>query len=258
LFSVQQRKLKEFRMTILEYAKKAIYPANDFGLDNEKNRKAWLAKVLGKLPQSTKLLDAGAGELGNKKYCTHIEYVSQDICQYDGKGDGQGMHTKAWDTSKIDIVSDITEIPVSDGSFDAVLCSEVMEHLSDPNAALIEFKRILKKGGVLIITAPFNSLTHFAPYHFATGFNSYYFNHYLSKLDFEIVEITANGNFFSYVAQELFRVPQMAEEYTGKRLGIIKKILLLICIRMLAKISSNDKESSKVLCYGYHVIARKK
>src|SRR3546814_3576831 len=58
-----------------------------------------------------------AGELQYKRFCTHLNYVSQDFAQYDGKGDGHGLQTDNWDNSLIDIVSDITEIPVANESF---------------------------------------------------------------------------------------------------------------------------------------------
>lgn len=55
---------------------------------NEANRQAWLAKTLRGLPAGARLLDAGAGELKNQLYCEHLNYVSQDFCQYQGAGGG--------------------------------------------------------------------------------------------------------------------------------------------------------------------------
>ena len=77
----------------------------------------------------------------------------------------EGLQTGEWDTSRIDLVSDITEIPAPDASFDAILCSEVLEHIPEPTHALDEFMRLLRPGGTLILSAPFASLVHFAPYH---------------------------------------------------------------------------------------------
>ncbi len=108
------------------------------------------------------------------------------------------MQTGTWDNSKIDIVSDITSIPRPDQSYDAIMCTEVFEHIPDPKAALLEFNRLLKKGGYLLMTAPFSSLTHFAPYHFATGFNRYFYEHHLGNLGFEILDLQMNGNFLKW------------------------------------------------------------
>lgn len=117
------------------------------GADNELVRDLWLRKVLAEIPQGKRILDAGAGELANKKYCQHLDYVSQDICQYEGTGDSRGLQMSTWDTSQIDIVCDIEDIPEESESFDAILCSEVLEHLSNPVNALNELNRLLRGGG---------------------------------------------------------------------------------------------------------------
>jgi len=155
-----------------------------FGRDNETNRLSWLEKTLKFVPEGFRLLDAGAGELKNKVFCKHLIYVSQDICQYEGTGDGVALQTGQWDTTQIDLVSDITAIPVPDESFDAVLCTEVFEHVPDPLAALQELARLVKPGGSIILTAPFCSLTHFAPYHYATGLSRYWYERHLLELGF--------------------------------------------------------------------------
>ena len=133
-----------------------------------------MKKTLADIPSGSRILDAGAGELRKKPLCDHLEYVSQDLCQYDGKGDGLRLQKGQWDKTRIDLVCDINAIPEPDASFDAILCSEVLEHIPDPLKALDEFSRLLKPAGKLILTAPFSSLVHFAPQHFCTGFSRYW------------------------------------------------------------------------------------
>lgn len=59
-------------------------------------------------------------------------------------------------------VSDMA--PVADTSYDTVLCSEVLEHLADPAAALREINRVLKPGGKLILSVPFLGRLHEEPH----------------------------------------------------------------------------------------------
>jgi len=62
------------------------------------------------------------------------------------------------------------------------MCIEVIEHVEDPQLVFKEFSRLLKKDGVLILTAPFNSLTHYSPYHYATGFSKFYYQKKFAKI----------------------------------------------------------------------------
>jgi SAM-dependent methyltransferase len=231
----------------------------DIGLNNEKNRRTWLAARLAALPKGIRILDAGAGELANRPLCAHLDYVSQDFGQYDGKGDGAGMQVGRWDTSKIDIVCDVVAIPEPDASFEAILCSEVLEHVPDPLLAVKEFSRLLKPGGILILTAPFCSLTHFAPYHFSTGFSSYWYDHHLKANGFEILEMTPNGNWFHCLAQELWRLPKMAGTYSWRPGGWLALVFAVPVLLMLAILAGRrDRGSSELLAYGWHVLARRR
>lgn len=227
------------------------------GTDNLSNREKWLEDILKKIPKGLKILDAGAGELQYKKYCTHLQYISQDFAQYNGKGDGCGLQTGEWDSTNLDIVSDITAIPVDDCSFDAIMSIEVFEHLPEPVKAIKEFQRLLKPGGYLVITAPFCSLTHFAPYHYYSGFNKYFYEKHLSESGFEIIEISPNGNYFSYLAQEIRRIPSCASKYSDTTISRFYKYIIKILLHMLEKVEGKSSDSSELLCFGYNVFAKK-
>lgn len=230
------------------------------GKTNQKNREEWLEKTLKRIPSGKKILDAGAGELRYKKFCSHLKYVSQDFGQYNGKGNTEGLQTKTYDNSKLDIVSDIINIPVKNNSFDVVMCIEVFEHIPEPVKAIKEFSRILKPKGKLIITAPFCSLTHMAPYYFANGYSKYWYEKILRENNFIIDEISFNGNYFEYLAQEIRRIPSVAKKYSKFNLfeNIISRIASTIILRRLSKLSRNNKNSEELLCFGLNILATKK
>ncbi len=235
---------------------------NTVGLGNENWREEWIGKMLSRMPAGARMLDAGAGEQPYKKYCLHLQYVSQDFAQYDGQGDRSGLQTGAWDRSGLDIIGDVAAIPEPDGSFDVILCSEVFEHIPHPIEALQEFARLLKPGGQLILTAPFCSMTHFAPYHFYTGFTRYFYEHYLPKFGFEIAEQQMSGSYFHYIAQEIRRLPEIGTRYGGRRSRSWESIVLRSASRLLlsvlAKFAARDTSSQELLYYGTHVLAVKK
>jgi SAM-dependent methyltransferase len=228
------------------------------GQNNESNRVKWIEATLQKQPAGLKILDAGAGEKQFKRFCSHLDYYSQDFGKYDGKGDGTALQMGSWDQSDLDYVSDITDIPVENDSFDLVLCTEVFEHLPDPVKALNELARIVKPGGKIIITAPFNSLTHFSPYHFSSGFNRFFYEHHFARLGFQLLECTANGNYFEYLAQELRRIAFVAKNYSYPLNRHIIKPFIGVLLIFLSFLSKHDRGSESLLCFGYHVIAQKK
>jgi ubiquinone/menaquinone biosynthesis C-methylase UbiE len=226
------------------------------GTTNEAERVKWIESTLKKIPEGLTLLDAGAGESQFKKFCGHLKYIAQDFGQYHGEGE-IGLQTGNWDNSKLDIVSDITAIPLPDHSVDAIMCTEVFEHIPNPVAAMQEFGRLLKPGGYLLVTAPFASLTHFAPYHFASGLSRFWYEKHLPDNGFAIEELSLNGNYFEYLAQENRRIKKMAKQYTGGGINVFEKIFIHLNLYTLQRLSKKDKGSSEMLCYGIHVFARK-
>jgi SAM-dependent methyltransferase len=62
------------------------------------------------------------------------------------------------------ISPDTPRLPIEAGQLDAVTCCDVMEHMGEDvrTAALQEIRRVLKSGGVLIVTTPHKGLFSFA------------------------------------------------------------------------------------------------
>ena len=58
-------------------------------------------------------------------------------------------------TYNCDLHTDIEDIPFEDNTWDAVICLEVLEHVDNPFKAISELYRVLKPGGMLLLTTPF-------------------------------------------------------------------------------------------------------
>jgi SAM-dependent methyltransferase len=53
-----------------------------------------------------------------------------------------------------DLRIDITQIALDDASFDAIICSHVLEHVEDDRAAMRELHRVLRPGGFALVLVP--------------------------------------------------------------------------------------------------------
>ena len=51
-------------------------------------------------------------------------------------------------------VANIVNIPFQESSLDAVICSEVLEHVDSPNQSVQELIRVLKPGGIMALSVP--------------------------------------------------------------------------------------------------------
>ena len=227
------------------------------GTTNESTRFEWVRQKLTQVPAGWRILDAGAGEQPYRKYCDHLKYVSQDFGQYKPDAMLSGLQMSTWNYGPADIISDIAAIPEPDGSFDAILCIEVLEHLPDPVQVISELARLLRKGGWLIVSAPFCSLTHFAPYHFSTGFSRFFYEKHLPENGLRLVEVTPNGNYFEYLGQELRRLNKIAKRYGGVQPGRLEQYAIHKTLKMLQRFSDHDAGSHELLAFGFHVVAEK-
>lgn len=55
------------------------------------------------------------------------------------------------------ICADVEHVPLPDGSFDVIICTECMEHVKDPVAVAREVNRLLVCGGMALVTTPYGS-----------------------------------------------------------------------------------------------------
>jgi len=152
----------------------------------------------GDIPQNATVLDAGAGESPYKKYFKHCTYVTIDTqC-----GDSE------WDYSQLDSIGDLEKIPYKDNSFDAVICTQVLEHVKEPLVVVKELYRILKPIGTLYLSAPQGWGIHQAPHDYFR-FTHFGLKHLLTSAGFNVRSITPACGYFSYLANRLTIVPKV-------------------------------------------------
>jgi ubiquinone/menaquinone biosynthesis C-methylase UbiE len=177
---------------------------NSFFAFNLVNRDRWVAEQAKQLPVGCKVLDVGAGSCPYRHLFDHCEYRTQDVALLDGEQLRHGGY------GRIDYVGDATDIPAPDAEFDAVLCTEMLEHHPEPIRVVKELARILKPSGVLVLTAPLGSGIHQEPYHFYGGYTPYWYEKFLTEAGFVQISIEANEGFYRSFGQESLRYLQMS------------------------------------------------
>jgi SAM-dependent methyltransferase len=137
-----------------------------------------------------RLLDIGCG---NKPYFDIAysltdEYIGCDIIQSS--------------ENKVDIICDACDLPFDNSSFDTILLTQVIEHISDFHKVIDESFRVLKHGGHLIISGPQYWPLHEEPFDYYR-FTKYGFEYFLTKSGFNLKETLSNGGKWALCGQAL-------------------------------------------------------
>jgi SAM-dependent methyltransferase len=115
----------------------------------------WIATFAGGAAPG-RILDVGCGTRPYEPLFTGWEYIGIDVAV-----SGRPAEYKV-----VDQYFDGHSIPYPDESFDAVLCTEVLEHCVDATRIAGEIRRVLRPGGNAVITVPFMWGEHEMPYDF--------------------------------------------------------------------------------------------
>jgi SAM-dependent methyltransferase len=102
------------------------------------------------------VLDVGCGRKPYRRFSSATRYVGVDI---------DTPNTRSLGVA--DVLYDGRHLPFPDASFDAVLCSQVFEHVFTPAEFLAEIFRVLRPGGRLVLTVPFVWDEHEQPIDYA-------------------------------------------------------------------------------------------
>jgi hypothetical protein len=80
----------------------------------------------------------------------------------------------------------------------------------------------------------------------------------MTDFNFEIIEMTENGNYYEYLSQEVLYSNEVAQNYSKLKMGIKEKIAQRILLTFYKKASSQDSGSKEILSFGFHIVAIKK
>lgn len=161
-------------------------------------RQLWREITTASASLSGPLLDVGCGTKPYRELFATETYVGLDIDSEESRSRGVA-----------DAFYDGMTFPFEAERFDSVLCNQVLEHVFNPDQFVSEIRRVLTRGGRLLLTVPFVWDEHEQPYDYAR-YSSFGLKALLERQGFKVVthrKLLADASMlFQLVNAYLFKV----------------------------------------------------
>ena len=215
-----------------------------------------IKEMAASLPAGAIVLDAGAGDCRYARFFADKRYESCDFAQVKGKTYGTLTH-----------ICDIRSIPVEDGRYDAVLCSQVLAHIPDSVTTVRELARVLRPGGTLWLTAPLFFQENEPPYDFYR-FTQHGLRHLAGEARLEEVRIEWLEGYAGTVSYQLGMavraLPRTPSGLGGGVLGVLASIAVWLSLPglaalswLLARADMRRRCTARGMCKNYVLVARR-
>lgn len=190
---------------------------------NSSRERLWQenSKFANGLTPGARLLDAGAGKSLYRNLFKEQVYESADI-----QSDQPGYPELTYNC-------DLTEIPVEDGRFDAVLLNQVLEHVPNPEAVLRELFRVMKPGAKLLYTGPFFYQEHLQPWDFYR-YTQFGLREQFGRAGFEVQSLDWLEGYFGTIAYQFEGMAQHIPTKLPKFAKAYRVRLTLSLVKFLA------------------------
>ncbi len=173
-----------------------------------------------------RLLDVGCGRKPyHALFADHVE-------SYWGVDFPVTMVNSYKSATQADAFANCLELPFQNDSFDTVLSTQVLEHVPDPRLLIAEMARVLRPGGVLILSAPMTWPLHEEPYDFYR-YTTYGLKNLLHSNRFTVIEEIQRGGTILTLAQ-VFLDAEIGGHKTGGALWKAYSNLLSFTVNSLA------------------------
>jgi len=204
-------------------------------------------KILNSLIKATphlkgKLLDVGCGNKPYQSILPTDEYTGIDV--------GITPHDK----NKVDLMFDGVNIPFGHDHFDSILCTEVLEHCTEPVTLLNEMYRVMKKDAFAFLSVPMFMEHHEAPYDFRR-FTYYGIKKIADDAGFKIIFLEHRGNFLSvYLAAKYHAISQFI---SMRPLSDIIYWILFPFTYLIYKLDGLKKNEPVAVSLGWQILIKK-
>jgi SAM-dependent methyltransferase len=157
---------------------------------------SFIGEVARGLTPGARVIDVGAGDAPYRDFFTPVEYITVDW-----------EHSSHAGARRSDIIAAADSLPLADASVDAVLMTELLEHVSVPSAVLREAARILRPHGAIALTVPFVWMLHEMPHDYFR-YTPSALHLLFTEAGFDQVVVRPRGDYFTTLAQLMQVTPQ--------------------------------------------------
>lgn len=157
------------------------------------------------IPQGSLVLDLGGNRVGKRgifdidRYNIHVIYANLSVAKLPN------------------IQADAAALPFREGLFDAVICSELLEHVPDPVDVVTEIHRVTKRKGMVLICVPFLNRIHGDPEDYGR-YTDRYWRRVLERAGFTEISIEKQGFFWSVLVDMIRDVT-----YSRTQQGVLRR-----------------------------------
>lgn len=201
------------------------------------------------------LLDIGCGSQ------PYRSWVEERGLSYTGIDWWSSIHTPEFDdTIRWDL--NASPWPLPDAAYDAILCTEVLEHVPDPPRLMAECARVCRPGGLMLLTSPMVWPEHEAPHDYQR-FTRFGLRRLCERAGFRVERLEPRGGWNTAMAQLIgFWVCNYQWSFRPRRLS---KHLgwpsRLLAWPVVAALAASDRRGGRdvdhLLTLGYTVFARR-
>jgi SAM-dependent methyltransferase len=190
------------------------------------------------------LLDVGCGDM------PYRALVRSQVDSYDGLD----IEERAVPVRYRCSVTDMSIVPSE--SYDTVLCSEVLEHVSRPRLALEQMARVMRPGASLVVSVPFLGRLHEEPEDYYR-----YTRHGLKQLvagaGFEAIEVVEHGSIASFLGHQVSSAVIVGTWHIPIVRWIGFALNLVLVVLPAAVLDAAARPLRRKLPLGYVLVARK-
>jgi hypothetical protein len=202
-------------------------------------------RVADELPAGSRLIDVGAGNSPYRELFDHLHYESTDW--------EHSVHPGA---RAVDHIGPAHDLPVPDESYDAVLCTQVLEHVPNPEAVIAELHRILRPGGRLYMTVPLAWELHEMPFDFFR-YTPHGLATILGGVGFAELDIRPRNDCFATLAQLLQNVGSTMGRYPDGKDAQRAQVQSMLHAMAATVATFSELDARAIFPLGYSIVARR-